>query len=231
VTWFDHHYWSRDALNMLRDLGVEATIRPEFASASELLLETLSVDDELSRSLVSSVIRGPDGSSPMSDWLTAFLSVQDDHYEIRHFLAPLFEGRVDALSSGLIEAGREVLLDANEQADLGAAIPFPLKKGNGVLIGLPPSSQSKYGLIADRLAVKKAAAVVMLFFDGVPQILVRRGIDLDGAADFVAMADYLGKKTLGAVRLYDRNMILIEPVGDIREEIERIMKAMESWPA
>ena len=82
---------------------------------------------------------------------------------------------------------------------------------------------------ADRVALKRAAGLVVLFFDGISQVLVRRGVGETAKADFVALADVLGGAVPGAVRLYDRNMLLIEPAGDVRSEVEQVMAALKDW--
>lgn len=229
ITWYSHHFWSTKASHALAALKVNLHVDSQKYSTAELLLSAFYDSDDFSLSLAAAMFKGPENAGEFSEALYMLHGLSGDLYDIRHALKPLIDGRISDVDPQLCNIGKEHYLNLKSDIEAAAYYRIPIGDRKLVVSGFPGTYRKDYHLLSSLLASLQMCDLVVMFFDGVNQVLIRQGIMGLSEIDFIELAQHLEKHFGDRVRLYDRNMLLLGPVDDIRGEIENLTRALEEF--
>jgi hypothetical protein len=228
VRWYSHHFWHKDIARALLARNVELINDPGKISCSDLLISQLGITDQLSVKLAKALQMGIDPGNDLKDWFYLMLGASEDLYQIRHALAPLFEGNVESPDPGLVNIGREIYQSFENTIETSTYFEDTAGADRLIVIGLPLSLRPHYRLICSMIANRKNGQIVLMFMDSLDQILLIRGTPGHGSLDFLKTSELLEGMIQFPVRLYDTGMMLIGPVNDVQKDVESIIRALKS---
>lgn len=229
IVWYDNHFWNEKTESTFENMGVELHVDTSFSYCSGYLLSHFQIDDDLSKSIVSTVMRGPTENDELSEWLFVLLGVKDDAYDIRHALAPLYQGRKTDWDPEIAKQGHGIYEQFKEYAMQSAFHKEIIGKRSAVVIGLPVSYQPYFRLISSLISERMLCDFVLLFVDGVDQIILLRGIESNAVTDFLELSGELNANLSTFVRIYDRDVLLIGPLKDITLTLKELFRALEKY--
>lgn len=226
--WIDNHFIHPEHLALLQGKHMQILVNPTARWASTELLQYLGSCAEWERDLVAALDAGPaEAPSPWNEWLNVMLAVIDDVYSIRHAVAPLVEERFAAYDPALVEEGRR----RQEHMRELSRSPSHVVTVNGikiVVIGLPPSEQTKYRLIADVILKENAGHLGLIFFDGVNRLVLRRAARESGGIDLLRIGSLFTDRDLRPYH-YDAHTLFIEHARPrLQEAIENILEILQA---
>jgi len=208
--WIDNHFMHPEHVAFFRENDVQLLLDTSARWASTGLLQYLGPGAAWEEELVAALDAGPaEAPPPWNDWLTVMLAVMDEIYTIRHALHPLIEERFAAYDPALLEAGRNRLRRVKELS--GSVNHEVTVKGvKVVVIGLPPSEQSSYRLIADTILGDAEGDLGLIFFDGINRLVLRSAKRRPATVDLLRIGEWFAGQAL-QVYHYDLQTIFIAP--------------------
>ena len=224
TSWYSHHFWSGAVVPALTQRSVHLFVDNQYSLTSRMLIDLLKIEDSVSRAVTFAAETGISDDELMNAWLYVLLAVQESPYDIRHSLAPLFDGNLQAYDPEQVRDGKQVYKAFFETAASTSLFRSQVGNHQAVVVGLPPSFQATYPLFCSMIAEKYQCQIVILFFDSGNQVLIRRGITEEKPIDFVQLAALLEVHLPPSlVRVYDQNMLLIGPVDALDRTIENLV--------
>ncbi|MBZ0274338.1 hypothetical protein K8I61_20060 [bacterium] len=217
ITWYSHHFWSRDAFDDVIAAGVDLYSDTRLGSSAELVLRKLRIRERVSQEIGRNLTHG---RRPESEywrrWFYASLASRGDLYGIRLVFEALYKrGAKNAEpSEAVVEAGQEVYERLYEQLESASLFRFPIDDGRmfGVVLGIPPSILPYYRTACGIAFELLGASLALIMVDGGEQIVVYRS--------HLASRE-LPTRLLGRIidrvferpvaRLFDRNTLVLTP--------------------
>jgi hypothetical protein len=226
TVWLDHHYIHAEHAAELRRRGAHVVNDPARDDSTDLLLWYLGRPQDWELALAQALRDDPENApEPWRSWMYVFLATQSEPFAIRRAIQPLTEQRFEAYDPALREAGETRWREVREFA-AGAIHETAVGDRRLAIVGLPPSAQNDYRLLADAVLRRRGVDLALVFFDGVPRLALRRLPVAAPGDDFPALAD-LPLAPGGRAYLYDRNTLFLEtsaagPLADLGHVVDAL---------
>jgi len=162
---------------------------------------------------------------PWRSWAYVILAVQPEPFGIRQAIQPLIDGRLLAYDPELRLQGEMRWQDILEYAQ-SSFHRISLGNDGLMVVGLASTNRIEYRLLADEVMRHRDATLCLIFFDDLPQLILRATNALDTATWIDRLEIELGRREM-QIFLYDRNTIFLEPAaGGKRQVVEQAIEAI-----